>query len=88
MHTTANILIFNLAIIDFLISSLVDPFTIAGIKLKIHKILILIRFFNIAVFLGSGYFEKQFAFCKTIAAVCLLLCAASVLNIVFLAVNR
>jgi hypothetical protein len=32
MHTTANMLIFNLATIDFFISSFVDPFTIAGKK--------------------------------------------------------
>ena len=38
MHTTANMLIFNLATIDFLISSFVDPFTIAGIKIKFFAI--------------------------------------------------
>jgi melatonin receptor type 1B len=90
LHTATNILVFNLAIADLVISGFVDSFTIFGKYFSKPLLFFLFHsfFLNKGVLIGKNYFDLKPELCKLIAAICLIACETSLINIGFLAINR
>lgn len=89
LHSTTNILVFNLATADLIISGFVNSFTVIGWHLIWRKKIKFLTFISfLGVLVGENYFTENFALCGFVAAICLIACETSLMSIGFLAFNR
>ena len=90
LHTNFNLITFNLSLADLLISSLVDSFTVVGklnsLSIKILKEFLIFK--RIGILAGENFFKTRPGLCSFVAAICLIACECSLMNIGLLAVNR
>ena len=95
LHTPANMLIFNLALADLILSGIADAASVFGnlflFKAKddtVRKKILIYFIIKKGVFMGKNFFDKNPIFCGFLAGFCLVLCGTSLMNMLFLSINR
>lgn len=88
LHSTSNLIMFNLALADLSISVVVDSLTVVGMYFLVQSENYVYQYASLGLLCGPSYFESKPFLCTFVGFFCLMACEASLMTIGLIALNR